>query len=120
LAFLNDIGLRLLPARGLSLLAQDFLGERIRHVNDGGIDPFLIGAQGQEIRRDTHHDIHQRKIDHRRQVICDRGCGLQKARGEMGNQIRQRHLHFAGRKLAQDHIHRNSDFRRRRSRGFKL
>ena len=48
---------------GRRLLAQNFLRKRIRHASHRGIDGFLIRAQGQQIRRNAHHDVHQRQGD---------------------------------------------------------
>jgi hypothetical protein len=110
----------LLFPRGFRLLTQDFLGERIRHVDDGSIDAFLIGAQGQEIRRNPHDDIHERQADDGGKVVRDRSGRMKKAGGEMRNQIGQRHFNFTRRKLAQDHVHRETDFRGSRTRRFKM
>lgn len=58
----DDIGLglrlRLLTTRRFRLLPQYFFGKRIRHVNHGRIDIFLIGSQRHQIRWDSHHHIH--------------------------------------------------------------
>jgi hypothetical protein len=119
LIFVNDIGFAL-PARGFGLLAQDLFGEGIGHVDDGGIDIFLIGTQGKEIGRDPHDDIHERQVDQTGQVVRDRFGGLQITGGEMRHQILKRNFNLAGRKLAQDHVHGETDFSGGGARRFKF
>ena len=119
LAFLNDIGLGR-PAGCFGLFAQDFLCERIGHVDDGGIDIFLVRTQSEEIRRDAHNHIHQRKVDKIGQITGDRVGGLEVTRREMGDQFLERDFHFAGGKLAQDQVHGETDFGGGGAGGFKF
>ena len=46
--------------------------DRTDRRDDGDIDILLVGTKGQEIRRDAHHDIHQRKANDRRQETRQR------------------------------------------------
>lgn len=101
LAFLDNVRLglsslrRLCLAGRLGLLAQNFHGEWIGHVDDCSIHFFLIGPQGEQVRRNSHHHIHQWQIDRRLEVVCYRLCRLDIAGREMRNEILQENFHLA-------------------------
>jgi hypothetical protein len=123
LVFLDDVGLRRLSLRlpgGFGLLAQNFFRKRIGHVDDGGIHLFLVGPQGEQVRRNSHHNVHQGQVDRGLEIARDRIGRLKIACRKMGNQILQENFHFARRELAQDHVHRQADLGCRGAGRFKF
>ncbi len=81
---------------------------------------FWSGRSASRSGRDAHDHVHQRQVDHRRQVAGDRVGRLQEAGREMGHQFLQRDLHLAGGKLAEDQVHRQPDLGRGGAVGLEL